>query len=77
MTNETTVTSYHKSMETADRSQEVCAMCWEHGAEGEMLYCGLKNGLVQRFNCHERVFEAECDCTGGKGVFVGLGKHEE
>ena len=71
------VTSYHHaSLEMADRSQEVCAMCWEHDGEGEGLYCGLKNGVVQRFGCRERVFEAECDCTGGEGTFVGLGKHE-
>ncbi len=52
-------------------------MCWEHEAEGEVLYCGLKNGLVQRFSCQGRVFEAECDCTGGEGSFVGLGRHGE
>ena len=33
--------------------------------------------MVQCFNCKERVFTAECDCTGGEGSFVGLGKHEE
>lgn len=72
------VTSYyHNSLETADRTQEVCAMCWEHEAEGEVLYCGLRNGMVQRFNCQGRVFEAECDCTGGEGTFVGLGRHGE
>lgn len=72
------VTNYHHaSLEVADRSQEVCAMCWEHSGKGEGLYCGLRNGVVQRFGCRERVFEAECDCTGGEGTFVGLGKHQE
>ena len=52
-------------------------MCWEAGGEEEGLYCGLKSGVVQRFSCQERVFEAECDCTEGQGTFVGLGKHEE
>lgn len=71
------VTNYHKCLERSDVTQEVCAMCWEHGDRGETLYCGLKNGLVQRFSCRERVFEAECDCTGGEGTFVGLEKHEK
>ena len=72
------VSSYHpSSLGKADRSQEVCALCWEHQSEGEWLYCALQSGVVQRFNCQERTFEAECDCTGGEGVFVGLGKHEE
>lgn len=71
------VTSYHKCMDTADKTQEVCVMCWEHEGQGEVLYCGLKNGLVQKFNCEERVFEEDSDCTGGDGVLVGLGKHEE
>lgn len=71
------VTSYHKCLESSDRTQEVCAMCWEDQAEGEVLYCALKNGLVQRFSCRERVFQAECDCTGGEGTFVGVGMQEK
>ena len=51
-------------------------MCWEYRSK-ESLYCGLRNGMVQRFSCCDRIFTAECDCTGGNGEFVGLGKHEE
>ena len=52
-------------------------MCWEHEARGQVLYCALRSGLVQRFSCQERQFQAECDCTGGEGTFVGLGKQQE
>ena len=41
------------------------------------LYAGLRNGKVQCFSCTEKVFTTECDCTGGEGTLVGLGKHEE
>ena len=50
-------------------------MCWEHGSRS-VLYCGLKNGRVQRFNCDERVFVAECDCSVDDGAFVGIGRHD-
>lgn len=63
----------------ADKSREVCAMCWEGGASAswtDTLYCALRNGRVQKFGCEERVFSAECDCSGNGGVFVGLGRHE-
>ncbi len=51
-------------------------MCWE-GESRDTLYCGRRDGIVQRFSCQDRLFSAECDCTGGEGQFVGLGKHEE
>jgi len=41
------------------------------------LYAGLRNGKVQCFNCSEKIFTTECDCTGGEGTLVGLGKHKE
>ena len=41
------------------------------------LYAGLRSGKVLCFNCTERMFTAGCDCTGGEGTLVGLGKHEE
>lgn len=41
------------------------------------LYAGLRNGKVQCFSCTEKIFTTECDCTGGEGTLVGLGKHEE
>ena len=71
------ITSYHKCLQTADKSQEVCAMCWEQAGVGQVLYCALRNGLVQRFDSEGRVFQAECDCSCGDGVFVGLGKQQE
>ena len=41
------------------------------------LYAGLRSGKVLCFSCTERIFTASCDCTGGEGTLVGLGKHEE
>ena len=63
------------TLSDAERTREVCAMCWEHGSRST-LYCGLRNGMVQRFSCSDRVFEAECDCSVDGGVFVGLGRHD-
>lgn len=76
------VTNYYSAngaLEDADRSQAVCCMCWEHEYKEGLLYCGLRNGLVQQFGAQEGIYQAECDCTGGAeaGTFVGLGKHEE
>lgn len=65
------------TLSQADKSREVCAMCWESGSDStHTLYCGLRNGRVQRFSCEERVFVAECDCSGDGGAFVGLGRHD-
>ena len=63
------------TLSEADRTREVCAMCWEHGSES-LLYCGLRSGTVQRFSCREREFLAECDCSTDGGVFVGLRRHD-
>ena len=63
------------TLSQTDRTTEVCAMCWEHDST-HMLYCGLRNGNVQRFSCEGRVFEAECDCSSDGGVLVGLGRHD-
>ena len=41
------------------------------------LYAGLRSGKVLCFSCSERTFTASCDCTGGEGTLVGLGKNEE
>ena len=65
------------SLSEADKTREVCAMCWENGSRSTALYCGLRNGRVQRFSCRDRVFVAESDCSvKGGGVFVGLGRHD-
>ena len=65
------------TLSQSDKSQEVCAMCWESGPTPHgALYCGLRNCKVQRFGCEERVFLAECDCSGDGGTFVGLGRHD-
>ena len=63
------------ALSEADRAREVCAICWEYGSRS-VLYCGLKNGRVQRFNCDERIFVAECDCSVDDGVIAGLGRHD-
>lgn len=49
-------------------------MCWESGSK-DQIYLALRSGLVQCFSCIENRFTAECDCTGGDGTFVGIGKH--
>ena len=41
------------------------------------VYVGLRNGVVQVFDCQRNYFTAECDLTGGNGHFVGLSKHEK
>ena len=65
------------TLSQADKTREVCTMCWESGGSStDTLYCGLRNGRVQKFGCEERVFLAECDCTGDGGVFIGLGRHD-
>lgn len=65
------------TLSQADKSREVCAMCWEVGGPvTNTLYCALRNGRVQKFSCEERVFLAECDCSGDGGVFIGLGRHD-
>ena len=72
--------SANRRMEDADKSQSVSAMCWEHECREGMLYCALRNGVVQQFSAQERVFQSECDFTGGGpevGQMLGLGKHEE
>lgn len=40
------------------------------------LYVGLRDGMVRCFDCQRRYFTAECNLTGGRGVYVGIGKHE-
>ena len=67
------------NLEDTDKSLSVCAMCWEHECRDGVLYCGLRNGVVQQFSAKELLFQSECDCTGGpeEGMLVGLGKHEE
>eukprot|EP00731_Ephydatia_muelleri_P028006 Em0019g879a len=57
-----------------DKSREICAMCWEDGSK-DQIYMALRSGLVQCFSCVENRFTAECDCSGGDGAFVGIGKH--
>ena len=76
--------SANRSLEEVDKSEEVCVMCWDpshldNANNDPLLYCGLRNGLVQEFNVGTGLFQAECDCTGGLdgGTLVGLGKHEE
>ena len=65
------------TLSQTDKSREVCAMCWESGSGStHMLYCGLRNGTVQKFSCEDRIFIAECDCSSDGGVFVGLGRHD-
>ena len=49
-------------------------MCWEDGGK-DKIYVALRSGLVQCFSCAESRFTAECDCSGGDGAFVGIGKH--
>ncbi len=70
---------YSKTLEEVHKSECVCALCWEHQCLDGLLYCGLRNGVVQQFDAKCGTFQAECDCTGGPemGTFVGIGKHEE
>ncbi len=64
------------TLSQTDKRKEVTVMCWEDESH-DALYCGRRDGIVQKFSCQDRLFTAECDCTGGEGQFVGLGKHNE
>jgi hypothetical protein len=65
------------SLSHTDKSRDILCMCWEHGGSKDQLYAGLRNGLVQCFDCNKNYFTAECKLTDGRGHFVGLAKHEK
>ena len=63
------------SLTQTDKSREMLCMCREQGSSEGTLYVGLRNGVVQEFDCRERRFTVECDTTTGVGTLVGVAKH--